>query len=626
MLAAFVFVLAQLLPVQIAVDADADRRPVSPYIYGMNNAVSAWPGQEPNIDWQRLRDAGVRLFRENNGNNGTKYNWRRRLSSHPDWYNNVYPNDWDHRAQLLQDNLPGARSMWAFQLIGYAAETDDHNFDDWNYNGSQWWEGVRNNWAGGGGPDGTPMGRAGDPDLYLTEWPADSTVGILDHWFGDGGLGLDPEAFVYWNMDNEPEIWSGTHDGVMPQQLPAEDFMQRYFEVAKKARALYPGIKLAGPVAANEWQWYNWNNDKVTHQGRRYPWLEYFIKRIGEEQAASGVRLLDVLDLHFYPDESAPADIVQLHRIWFDPTYDYPGANGVKRVGPSDWNATVTKEYVFGRARAWLEQYLGPDHGVTLGVSEMGIRGDDPNVTAVWYASTLGVFADEGVELFTPWDWKPGMWEVLHLFSRYGKPFSIRAESSEEVTVSAHASLNAAADSLIIFLINRSLDRSADVRLALSNFAVADGAYPTLTLADLPPDETFVSHTDNALTEGRAVVQGQAAGLVLPPLSITALLLSGQGHAGVSREALPAFAASLGVYPNPLRSAATVAYDLPAAAVVRLDLFDLQGRRVATADAGHRPAGPGTYALDGAHLPSGVYVLQLSAGSYRARRLVTVVR
>ena len=50
-------------------------------------------------------------------------------------------------------------------------------------------------------------------------------------------------------MDNEPEIWNGTHDDVVPKQIPAEDFMQRYFAVAKQAKKnFYPDIKLVGPA------------------------------------------------------------------------------------------------------------------------------------------------------------------------------------------------------------------------------------------------------------------------------------------------------------------------------------------------------------------------------------------
>ena len=112
------------------------------------------------------------------------------------------------------------------------------------------------------------------------EWPADSTVAILNHWFGPDGLGLNKNQFLYWNMDNEPDIWNGTHDDVMDVLLPASEFMDRFIEVAKKARALFPEIKICGPVTTSEWQWYKWGNESIRIDGKYYCWLEYFLKRI----------------------------------------------------------------------------------------------------------------------------------------------------------------------------------------------------------------------------------------------------------------------------------------------------------------------------------------------------------
>ena len=90
--------------------------------------------------------------------------------------------------------MPGTQGMWSFQLLGKVAANNQYNFPDWTYNQSQWWEGVNQNLAGGGVPDPAGGSKAlveGDPGLYLTEWPADSTVAILDHWFGINGLGYD---------------------------------------------------------------------------------------------------------------------------------------------------------------------------------------------------------------------------------------------------------------------------------------------------------------------------------------------------------------------------------------------------------------------------------------------------
>ena len=518
----------QAFPVEISIDACSGHKSISPYIYGRNNCLSD-SSKDPlsEADWQFLRDAGVRILRESGGNNSTKYNWKLKLSSHPDWYNNVYSHNWDFEATSLQSNLPDVQGTWAFQLIGKVAATNAYNFNDWGYNRSQWWDGVRNNWAGGGGPLPDGGQEEGDPNLYLVDWSADNTVGILEHWFDPNGLALDPNSIRYWNMDNEPEIWSGTHDDVCTVQPPVETFMQAYFDVAKKARALYPDIKLVGPVPCNEWQWYNWDNQRIQLGQNYYVWLEYFIKRIGEEQQDSGVRLLDVLDIHFYPYETSPSDIVQLHRVWFDTTYDYPGANGVKRLGQWGWDNSITREYIFTRCRDWLDQYIGPDHGVTFGVTEMGIKGDNPNVTAVWYASTLGVFADEGVELFTPWTWKVGMWEVLHLFSRYSQPIRILSESSNEETVSAYASINEDMDAVTLILVCRSLNQTIDVSATVQKFQLEDGSYDTLSLYNLPYTETFRSEQNNALKAGSQSVENGVMNMSLAPLSVTAVLLTG---------------------------------------------------------------------------------------------------
>jgi hypothetical protein len=506
---------------------------VSPYIYGRNNSITDFIGNPvPANSWQLYKDAGVYFFRENGGNNLTKHNWRRNISSHPDWYNNVYTSNWDYAAQTLQQNIPSAQGMWGFQLIGQAAQTNANNFNDWAFNNSQWWDGVNQNLAGGGVVNTSGGSQAqvnGDPSLYLETWNHDSTTGILNHWFGSGGLGLDSTRIRYWNMDNEPEIWSGTHDDVMPVQPSAETFMQLYFAVAKKARSLFPGIKLTGPVSPNEWQWYNWGIDPVTgSDGKQYPWLQYFIKRVAEEQQSSGIRLLDVIDIHFYPSSTSASNVLQYHRVFFDSTYIYPEANGVKKVN-GGWDNSIQIENVFGRCQKWLNQYMGPGHGVTFAVSETHTQlQNDPNAVAVWYASMMGEFMNHGVEFFTPWNWDIGMWETLHLFSRYNKSNSVQATSSDEQNVSAYTTVNNNNDSVTMVLVNRSLSQSKTVVINFPDYLIANQAVTRLTLSNLPVGtETFVSHSNNALQSGTISPQTNTLQVTLAPLSITSLLITG---------------------------------------------------------------------------------------------------
>jgi hypothetical protein len=554
----FVFISAGVsAQVQIRIDAGAGQKPISSYLYGRNNSLSS---ANPNLtaeDLTRIKDAGVTFFRESGGNNSSKYNWRKKLSSHPDWYNNVYANDWDQAARTLQKNFPAAQGMWAFPLLGYAAKTTAANFDDWGYNASRWWEGVSQNLAGNGKPNpiGTKAKTEGKIDLYLENWDADSATGILDHWFGGGGLGLNKSKIRYWNMDNEPEIWSGTHDDVMPDQISAEAFMQLYIAVAKKARIKYPDIKLVGPVTANEWQWYNWNNKSIVSDGRNYPWLEFFIKTIAEEQKKSGVRLLDVLDIHFYPATKKTEDIVQMHRVFFDRNYNFPEANGVKNISGS-YDISLTKEYIFGRCNDWLNTYLGSGHGVTLGLTETGVdESITSSVTAVWYASMLGEFMRHGVEIFTPWSWKTGMWETLHLFSRFNQKLSVASVSAHEELISAYPSVNAAGDSMTVVLVNRSVGLAQKVNIELENFFPIQEKAAVYTLSQLPAAETFKSQRENAIRTTDISPSGNTLAMTLPAMSVTSVQLRGGGSVLAAEAASDA---EVTIFPNPTWKEVTV--------------------------------------------------------------------
>jgi hypothetical protein len=608
--------------VTITVDAGAGRKPISPWIYGRNNNLSDDPkGPVPSSTWQKYRDAGLRMFRECGGNNATKYNWRLKLTSHPDWYNNVYAHDWDFLAKSLQDSLPNAQGILAFQLLGKVASNTNNNFNDDAYNGSAYWSGVEQNLAGGGtvNPAGGDSAlKNGDPALYLMDWPADSTAAILDHWFGSGGVGIDSSRFVYWSMDNEPEIWISTHDDVTPSTITAEQFMQKYFAVAKAARSRYPGIKLLGFIACNEWQWYAWNDKvvTVTENGaqKNYVWAEYFIKRIGEEEKASGTRLLDVMDFHFYPGTTDAGLSMQLHRIWFDTAWSCPIANGSKLIG-GGWNESSTKEYIMKRCAGWLNTYLGAGHGVTFSVSECGsMSSTDANVVAAWYASMLGTFADNGVELFTPWEWDVGQWEVLHLFSRYAHSTRIQSASSMDTLVSAYSSISPGGDSMTIVFVNRDQSNTQAAAVTLNNFACSAGPFTTLQLSGLPSSESFHSHTSNALTAGAVTVSGNVFSLSLPKVSVTAVLLTGTASSAArsfmtyAEKGISVFSKGKTLYfksPTPLEHTA-------------IALYSIRGERVGSWDG--KNFASGSFSLK--NLPAGRYLVDVNGGAMKKQIVV----
>jgi hypothetical protein len=82
------------------------------------------------------------------------------------------------------------------------------------------------------------------------------------------------------------------------------------------------------------------------------------------------------------------------------------------------------------------------------------------------------------------------------------------------------------------------------------------------------------------------------------------------------------------VSPNPARRKLSVAFSLPRMSPARVDLIDVNGRRVASRDAGTLGAGRHTVSFDReiAALPAGVYAIRLVQGGRAVTRKISIVR
>ena len=97
----------------------------------------------------------------------------------------------------------------------------------------------------------------------------------------------------------------------------------------------------------------------------------------------------------------------------------------------------------------------------------------------------------------------------------------------------------------------------------------------------------------------------------------------------VADEDGPEGAAAFGIaaaFPNPTARRASVRYALDQPGDVRLEAYDVLGRRVAVLAEGAQAAGDHEATFDASALPAGVYVLRLTAGAQTATARVTVAR
>jgi photosystem II stability/assembly factor-like uncharacterized protein len=142
-----------------------------------------------------------------------------------------------------------------------------------------------------------------------------------------------------------------------------------------------------------------------------------------------------------------------------------------------------------------------------------------------------------------------------------------------------------------------------------TSFAIPAADSDTLSLTFRPtttgPDSALITFTDDT------------------PAGTHTLRARGQGFNQTGIGSLPLAFALEPNQPNPFGQQTSIRYALPEAARVRLEVFDLAGRRVTTLVDGERPAGLHAVVFrpaDQRGLASGVYFVRMAAGAFEQTR------
>lgn len=79
-------------------------------------------------------------------------------------------------------------------------------------------------------------------------------------------------------------------------------------------------------------------------------------------------------------------------------------------------------------------------------------------------------------------------------------------------------------------------------------------------------------------------------------------------------------------YPNPFNPSTVIGFDVPADGLVRLSLFDMQGKLVQVLESGFRSAGYYSHTLRAGNLPSGSYLYRLESGNFTASKMLVLLK
>jgi hypothetical protein len=501
-----------LLSVTIAVDPQQDARPISRFIYGANQALT---GPLADLTFTRL-----------GGNRWTAYNWENNASNAgSDWQhqNDGYLGGGDAPGGAVGPTLQNASARNAGTLLtipinGYVAADKLGNGDVRN-SGSNY---LQTRFRQERASKGAPFSLAPDTtDAYVYQ---DEFVNWVKANYPHGES--DPDRPIWYALDNEPDLWNSTHAAIHPAAATYAELASKSIEYARAIKAVAPGSKVFGPVNYG-WQGYVTLQDAPDAAGRDFQ--ASYLQQMKQAEQAHGTRLLDVLDVHWYPeatgngvriigtDTSAAvvAARLQAPRSLWDPTYTETSwitqwsTGGPIRLIPR-LNDKIAANYA-GTKLAITEYNYGAGGHISGGIAQ---------------ADALGVFGREGVFAANQWPLASNETFVAAAFQMYrnfdgaGGHFgdtSVRATTSDLAATSAYASTDTANPGVLTVVL---LNKTASAQPTTLNLAgVAAGATADtyqLTAGAAAP-----------VYAGRStVVTPSGHGLTLPAYSVTTIRIA----------------------------------------------------------------------------------------------------
>jgi hypothetical protein len=279
---------------------------------------------------------------------------------------------------------------------------------------------------------------------------ADEFVAWLESQFPTAQT--DPVRRIFYMLDNEPDLWSSTHSEIHPSLVTYAELAQKNRDYAAAIKGAAPNALVFGSVNYG-WQGYVDLQGAPDAGGR--DWIEFYLDQMAAAGTTAGKRLVDVLDIHWYPEATGGGNRI---------VDDGVGAAEVAarlQAPRSLWDASYTET-------SWITQYstMGPigliprlkakidAHypGTRLSISEYNYGAGGDISGGIAEADALGVFGREDLFAASTWLMSATNTFLFAGFAMYrnfdgnGATFgdtSIAATTSAADQTSVYASVNA---------------------------------------------------------------------------------------------------------------------------------------------------------------------------------------
>ncbi len=394
--------------VSVSIDTSADRKPISPDIYGVN--------------YEEIEPDGVSALKNYSvmrwgGNAATRYNWELNVQNHAsDWFfmnlpkdnapNETLPNG-SRTDQLMGEWLKnGSKVLLQVPTIGWTPKDRSVSvgYSVKKYGPQQMTEcSYGEPWcnpdAGNGvRKDGTLITNNDPHDTSMAVGPdfAARWIEHIQERFGD-------QVHDY-ALDNEPMLWPYTHRDVHPQMTTSSEVWEYTKSYGSAIKQADPKARVFGPVV---WGWcaYMYSAKDGCSPGADYqlqgnkPFLQWYLEQVHQYEQTNGVRLVDYLDIHYYPTEAGvaisedeskgtAARRLKSLKALYDPNFRDSSSWIWEPVNLIPRMKKLIADSAPGTKLAITEYNFGNGRGISSGLAQ---------------AEALAIFGREGVDLAARW-------------------------------------------------------------------------------------------------------------------------------------------------------------------------------------------------------------------------------
>jgi Glycoside hydrolase family 44 len=539
--------------IQANIDVLANRHTISPYVYG-----GAFPAST-----SAITDSGTSVVRWG-GNAASTYNWQlHTYNADNDYFfedfnfSGIGTGSDASSTQFITDvkNAGSAPLMTMVMLPWVAQSAENGSNGHWSYSVAKYGAQCATDQYNSDAGNGQKAATCGNP-TYFTADPNDAYYPLLDDhsqscsagtnclyrsdWaaalataFGSGACSIPYFPLTschFYDMDNEVDIWGGTHVDIHPAPAGYDELANTYVTEAQKLKTWDPQAVRLGPVSCCWWFYWNGANstDKSAHAGIDF--LPWWLNQVAWQDQIAGSRSLDMFDIHAYPDgpdtssytkAQKQALAVSIYRDYWDPIYVSPSGT-INQIYTTQIQPNHAIPFRIPRMRA-IANSIYP--GTPLAITEWSAEfvGASDFSTALGDADAYGLLGRERVSLATRWGAPSASnpnYQALKLFTNYdgahhgfGTTSISATHNADPALFGIYAALNSASSGMTILVLNKDPANPAQVQITTNGFTPTN--YTTYTLSQ--STSTIVAGTSKAWSSTQTFA----------PYSATLLVVSG---------------------------------------------------------------------------------------------------